>query len=109
MRPLLGSIATGLVLSALAWIDPLFIPFVLAGPPISGAVAASRGVSYRWPAVAWAVAGGGMVVSDWLINSEDVAFHLVLTVFMVAVSSLAALVAAAVLRRRRTRRIPATS
>jgi hypothetical protein len=101
MRPLPVSIASGLALSALAWIDPLFIPLVIAGPPISGALAASRGIPYHWPALAWTVAGIGMLVSDWLINQEDVAFHAALTVLMAAFAALGAAVTAGIRRRRR--------
>ena len=100
MRPLPVSIACGLALSALAWIDPLFIPLVIAGPPISGAIAAGRGIPYQWPALAWAVAGIGMLVSDWLINREDVAFHAALTVLMAAFAALGAAITAGIRRRR---------
>ena len=72
----------GQFVGALGWINPLFIPLVLAGPPVSGAILASRGVDYRWIAVLWASAGLGMLWSDWLINREDVLFHLALAVIM---------------------------
>jgi hypothetical protein len=72
----------GLLVAQLGWIDPLFLPLVLAGPPLSGAVLASAAVRYPWVAVLWASAGVGMAVSDWLVNREDVAFHLVLAVVM---------------------------
>ncbi len=77
------AVAAGFVISGLAWIDPLFIPLVLAGPPITGAVAATRGVGWRPVAVCWTVAGIGMLVSDVLVNQEDAVFHAVLTVVMV--------------------------
>jgi hypothetical protein len=49
---------------------------------LSGALLAYRRVSYTWVAVLWASAGLGMTWSDWVINQEDVLFHLVLSVVM---------------------------
>ena len=76
--PLLTAVLLGLLLAQLGWIDPLFLPLVLVGPPLSGALLASAGVRYRWVAVLWASTGVGMAVSDWLVNREDVVFHLAL-------------------------------
>jgi hypothetical protein len=87
-KPLLISLAAGLLIAALAWIDPLFIPLVLAGPIVSGVVCATRGVAFRWPAAAWAASGGVMLVSDWIVNNEDQVFHAVLAVVMVALAGL---------------------
>lgn len=72
----------GQSVGALGWIGPLFIPLVLAGPPVSGAILASRGVTYRWIAALWASAGLALLWSDWLINQEDVLFHLALAAIM---------------------------
>lgn len=66
----------------LGWIDPLFIPLVLAGPLITGAVLAHRRVAYTWVATLWASTGLAMAASDWLVNHEDVGFHLALAVIM---------------------------
>ena len=90
----------GLVLSALAWIDPLFIPLVLLGPIVTGIVWAVRRQSWRGPALAWAIAGVGMLVSDWVINDEDQLFHVVVTLLMVGLLRLSHLVVGAVARRR---------
>jgi hypothetical protein len=79
----LSAVAAGLVIAALAWIDPLFIPLVLAGPPVTGALAATRGVGWHPVALAWAIGGIGMLVSDELVNHEDAVFHAALTVVMV--------------------------
>jgi hypothetical protein len=100
VQPRIVAIASGLVISLLAWIDPLFIPLVLAGPPISGAILASRGVPARWPALAWAVAGLGMLVSDWIVYREDVVFHAVLTMVMTVLAGGAAHAMHAHRRRR---------
>ena len=79
---LLYAALLGQVVAQLGWIDPLFIPLVLAGPPITGAILASRRVSYAWVAVLWASTGVGMAWSDWVVNRSDVVFHLALAVLM---------------------------
>ena len=72
----------GQLVAQLGWIDALFIPLVLAAPPVTGAILASRRVGYAWVAVLWASTGLGMAWSDWIVNREDVAFHLALAVIM---------------------------
>ena len=72
----------GQLVSLIGWIDPLFFPLVLAGPLLSGAILAYLRVRYTWVAVLWASTGLGMTWMDWVINREDVAFHLTLTVIM---------------------------
>ena len=72
----------GQLVGQLGWIDALFIPLVLLGPVITGAVAAARQVSYLWIAVLWCSAGIAMAWSDWVVNREDVAFHLALSGIM---------------------------
>lgn len=88
MKSPLYAVLAGIVLSAAAWIDPLFIPLVLLGPLVSGAVCGWIGQRWRWVTIAWVVAGIGMLVSDWIINNEDQLFHAVLTGIMVALASL---------------------
>jgi hypothetical protein len=80
-------VLAGLVVSALFWIDPLFIPLALLGPIVSGFVLGWRGTALRAVVVLWLVAGIGAVVSDFVVNREDVVFHLVLTVLMVALGA----------------------
>jgi hypothetical protein len=94
------AVLLGLIVTALFWIDPLFIPLALLGPLVVGAVAGARGEQWLWVAVVWIVAGVGAVVSDYVINKEDVVFHLVLTVIMVAFASAAWWVARAATGRR---------
>lgn len=72
----------GQLVGLLGWIDALFIPLVIAAPLVTGAVCASRGVRAAWPAVLWASAGINMLWMDWLLQREDVLFHLGLSVFM---------------------------
>jgi len=82
IQVLLGLVAGVLLLVPTAYIDELFFPIVLAGPPIVGAVAASIGIS-RAPVIAlWVAFGLTMLVFDWVVNQEDRVFHVVLTVMM---------------------------
>lgn len=99
-KSLLASLAAGLSIGALAWIDPLFIPLVLAGPIVSGAVCAARSVPFRWLAAAWGTGGVVMLVSDWIVNNEDQGFHVVLTVVMVVLAGAGWGIGRAVQRRR---------
>ena len=79
---LVASAALGQVVGLLGWIDPLFFPLVVLGPVITGAVCAARRLSYPWIAVLWCSAGVNMAWSDWVVNHEDVPFHLALAVLM---------------------------
>jgi hypothetical protein len=72
----------GQLVGLLGWIDPLFIPLVLLGPVVTGAVAAARRFGLLPVAVLWFSAGLNMAWSDWVVNREDVGFHLVLSVVM---------------------------
>jgi hypothetical protein len=92
-------------IGALAWIDPLFIPLVTLGPLVSGLVAGAYGVDSRTVALVWFLGGALMLVSDLVINNEDVAFHAVLSVFAAAVGAGAAWVG----RRIRGARSPEPS
>jgi hypothetical protein len=79
---LVAAVLLGQVVGLLGWIDPLFVPLVLLGPVVTGAVAAARRVPFTWAAVLWCSAGLNMVWTDWLVNREDVGFHLALSVAM---------------------------
>ena len=79
---LIAAVAIGQLVGLLGWIDPLFIPLVLLGPVITGAIAAARRTPYRLMAVVWCSAGINMMWTDWVVNREDVVFHLVLSVLM---------------------------
>jgi hypothetical protein len=99
-RQWVTAVLLGLIVTALFWIDPLFIPLALLGPLLVGAIAGVRGEPWPWVAVVWTVAGLGAVVSDFVINQEDVGFHIVLTVIMVGLALLAWWAARAVRSRR---------
>lgn len=77
------AVGGGVLIGALAWLDPIFIPLVLIGPLVTGFVTGWRGIPYRYAAGAWALGGVLMLVSDALVNHEDKAFHAALTVLMV--------------------------
>jgi hypothetical protein len=72
----------GQLVGLLGWIDPLFIPFVLVGPLVVGAVAAARQLPLVPVMVLWASAGINMLWTDWLVNRADLVFHAVLSVVM---------------------------
>lgn len=80
-------IAAAICIAALAWLDPVFIPLVLLGPVASGLVAGRRGVRPRPVATTWFVAGMLMLVSDLIINREDVAFHAAVAVITAGISA----------------------
>ena len=77
MKRYLTVTAAGVAISALFWIDPLFVPLVLLGPIVTGVVASRRGVA-REAAAAWFIAGLLALASDWAINNEDQLFHLMI-------------------------------
>jgi len=98
---LIAAALVGQLVGLLGWIDPLFVPLVLLGPVITGAVGAARHTSYPWIAVLWCSAGVNMIWTDWVVNHEDVVFHLALSVIM---PLLAGVGFAAVTLANRTRR-----
>ena len=79
---LIAAALSGQVVGLIGWIDLLFVPLVLLGPTVTGAVAAARRLSYPWIALLWCSAGVNMIWTDWVVNHEDVAFHLALSVVM---------------------------
>ena len=99
---LLVAVVLGQLVGLLGWIDPLFLPLVLLGPVVSGAAAAARGVTYPWIATVWLSAGTNMAWTDWVVNREDVAFHLVLAVVMPLLAALGYGVVRLAVRARRT-------
>lgn len=76
------------ILGALGWIDPLFIPLALSGPVVTGAIAAARRISFPWIALFWFSGGMAWLWTDWVFNDEDQLFHLVLSVVMIGLAGL---------------------
>lgn len=79
---LVAAVVVGQLVGLLGWIDPLFIPLVLLGPVITGSIAAARQTAYTWVALIWCSAGINMMWMDWVINQDDVLFHIALSVLM---------------------------
>ena len=91
----------GQVVGQLGWFDALFVPLVVLGPILTGAVAAARGVRLAPVAVLWASAGLAMLWSDWVVNHEDRVFHLALAFVMAGLATLAWGVVSVAARSRR--------
>ena len=90
---IIASIAIG----ALAWVGPVFIPLITLGPLLSGLIAGAYRVRPSLVAIPWFCGGLLMLVSDLVINHEDVAFHAVVAM----VTALLAAGGAALTRRVR--------
>ena len=99
---LIAAAVLGQLVGLLGWIDPLFIPLALVAPAVTGAIAAARGVSYPWIAVLWCSAGLNMLWTDWVVNKEDVLFHLALSVIMPLLAGIGFGVLALASRSRRS-------
>jgi hypothetical protein len=80
-------IIASIAIAALAWVDPLFIPLVTLGPLVSGLIAGAHRVGPHLVAIPWFCGGLLMLISDLLINQEDVAFHAVIAVFTALVAA----------------------
>lgn len=105
MHRLVTAAAIGQVVGLLGWIEPLFFPLLLAAPIVTGALAGSKGVPYRLVAVLWASAGICMLWTDWLVNREDVAFHLATSIVMPLLAGLGWLTTSWFSRRRTPERV----
>ena len=86
-RDWLYAVGGGIVIGALAWVDPIFLPLVLIGPLVTGLVVGLRGGPLLPVTGAWLMGGIIMLVSDAVSNNEDKAFHAVLSVVMVLLAS----------------------
>jgi hypothetical protein len=76
-----------MVIGAVAWVDVLFLPLVLLGPLLAGAVAGIRHGDRLPLAATWFLAGLVMLASDWVVNNEDRAFHLALAFVLAGLAS----------------------
>lgn len=105
MNRYLTAAIAGVILSGMFWVDPLFVPLALLGPIATGIVADRRGAA-RPAAFAWLVAGLLALASDWAINNEDQAFHLVMALWTAGLTlSVAALHSRAHALRNRIPRV----
>jgi hypothetical protein len=100
-KKIVVALVAGQVLGLLGWIDPLFIPLALIGPLVVGAVAAARGVPLAPVVVLWLSAGLCMLWTDWVVNREDVVFHVVVAVVMTVLAAVGYGIVAVLGRRRR--------
>ncbi|HEY0904179.1 MAG TPA: hypothetical protein VGE14_09850 [Marmoricola sp.] len=89
MNRTLAVFLIGHVGGLLGWIDPLFIPLALAGPVLIGGIAAARNARLSDVVLLWVSAGLCLTWTDWVVNQEDVVFHLVLTVLMPSLAAAA--------------------
>lgn len=81
------AVALGAAVSLLGfWVDDLYIPMILLGPVMTGALAAARGISFPWVVQLWLSAGITSLVVDWIVYNEDKVFHAAVTVVMVALA-----------------------
>jgi hypothetical protein len=78
----------GIVFTPLA--DEGFFAIVCFGPIATGLVLAIARRPWRPGAAAWALAGLVFLVTDWIVNDEDVLFHAVLSAVMAALVALGA-------------------
>ena len=93
-------VLTALALSALFWIDALFIPLVVLGPLITGIAAGP--MRLRAATAVWGLAGIFALLSDWIINNEDQVFHLGIAVVTAALTFAVGSAANAIRRRRQS-------
>jgi hypothetical protein len=90
----------GQLVGLLGWIDPLFLALAIAAPLITGGIAAARQIPLLLVSVLWFSAGINMLWTDWVVNREDVAFHLALSILMPVLASAGYALVALVTRRQ---------
>ena len=96
------AVVAGLALAGVLYLaDPLYFILLLAGPVVTGVVVAARDGAARWAVIPWVVSGLALLVYDFAVHREDVAFHAVVTVITALMARGAHASVAAVRRRRR--------
>lgn len=100
MERLWVAFVLGQLVGLLGWLDAVLFPLILLGPLVVGAFAAVRELPVTWPAVLWFSAGVNMLWTDWVVNREDVVFHLAVAVVTALLAAAAWAVTSAVTRRR---------
>ncbi len=99
---------SAVALSALAWIDPLYIPLITLGPIVTGLVAGATGAVPARVAAIWLSGGILVLLTDLAVNQEDVAFHAVVAAITACLSGGAGALARR-LRRPATKAQPASA
>lgn len=99
---ILLAVLVGQLIGLLGYVEQIFVPLVLAGPLVVGALAAARRVPLVPVVVLWLSAGVNMTVMDWVLYREDVVFHLVLGVVMAALAAAGHGLVSLLTRRRST-------
>ena len=94
----------GQLLGLVGFIDPLYVVFVLLGPPLVGGLAAARGIALAPVMVLWCSVGLNMLWVDWVVQQEDVLYHAVLSLLLPVLAALGWLPVAMIDRRRASRR-----
>lgn len=100
-------VAAALALSALFWIDALFIPLVVLGPILTGILAGPTRL--KAATAVWALAGFFALLSDWAINDEDQIFHLAVAAITAGLTYAVGSAANAIRARRHPTESPAAS
>ncbi len=81
----LAVIAAGTLVEIGPGQDVSYPLFMLGGPLLTGLV---LGLRWRIGAAAWFTAGMFALVTDWIVNHEDVLFHVVVVLFFVGLVAL---------------------
>lgn len=80
--------------------DAVLFPIVVFGPLLTGIVMRLRDWPWELGAAAWGLMGVISLVYDWILYDEDKAFHVVLTLVMVALTALGAAIGRWIRSRR---------
>jgi hypothetical protein len=80
--------------------DAALFPIVVFGPLVTGIVMRLRDWPWKLGAAAWGLMGAISLVYDWILYDEDKAFHVVLTIVMVALTALGAAIGRWITSRR---------
>jgi len=82
----LTAVALGLIVAGLLSIHSILVPLAFIGPLVWGGFAGSQKLPWQWPLTVSLVAGLGALVTDLVLNHEDVAFDLALTFTLCALA-----------------------
>ena len=77
----LTAVGLGLLVTAVFWLDVLFLTIAFLGPLLWGAFAGAEKLPWKWPVTVSLIAGLGALA----VHHEDVAFHLALLFTLIAI------------------------